>query len=109
VAELAGLKPTPGLAGRSLAPLLDDPTGPWKDAVYSQLTRGVRQGSVEGRSVRTDRYRYNEWDGGKRGLELYDHETDPHEFKNLAEDPAHKTTVAQLHELLQKSTNPANP
>ena len=40
----------------------------------------------QGRSVRTDRWRYTEWDGGKRGVELYDHDNDPHEWKNLAHD-----------------------
>ena len=43
---------------------------------------------VMGRSVRTDRWRYSEWDDGRRGSELYDHENDPHEYTNLADDPA---------------------
>ena len=30
-----------------------------------------------GYSLRTDRYRYTEWDEGKQGTELYDHEKDP--------------------------------
>ena len=40
-----------------------------------------------GKSVRTERWRYTEWDEGKKGAELYDHDSDPHEFKNLANDP----------------------
>ena len=31
-----------------------------------------------------------------QGVELYDHDTDPHEFTNLAEDPAHAATVKEL-------------
>jgi arylsulfatase A-like enzyme len=42
------------------------------------------QPSVDGYSLRTDRYRYTEWAGAKQGVELYDHETDPHEYTNLA-------------------------
>ncbi|HOK76418.1 MAG TPA: hypothetical protein PLW35_01710 [Verrucomicrobiota bacterium] len=36
-----------------------------------------------GYSVRTERYRYTEWDSGARGGELYDYETDPDEKRNL--------------------------
>lgn len=32
-----------------------------------------------GRTVRTPRWRYAEWDEGRRGVELYEHENDPHE------------------------------
>jgi arylsulfatase A-like enzyme len=54
-----------------------------------------------GYSLRTDRYRYTEWDGGKQGVELYDHENDPHEFTNLAKDPKHAETAKQLSAKLQ--------
>src|SRR6059036_3062663 len=37
-----------------------------------------------GRSVRREKWRYTEWDGGKRGIELYDHDADPKEHVNLA-------------------------
>jgi uncharacterized sulfatase len=37
-----------------------------------------------GHSVRTDRFRYIEWDQGRGGRQLYDHETDPDEIHNLA-------------------------
>lgn len=29
-----------------------------------------------------------EWDGGREGVELYDHANYPNEFRNLATDPA---------------------
>ena len=53
-----------------------------------------------GRSIRTERWRYTEWNGGKDGVELYDHQNDPVEMKNLASDPAQAATVAELKALL---------
>ena len=40
-----------------------------------------------GHSVRTDRFRYIEWDEGRGGRQLYDHQTDPDELHNLAGNP----------------------
>ena len=41
------------------------------------------------------------WFYDARGSELFDHENDPHEFKNLAKDSAHGDTVAEMKRLLQ--------
>jgi uncharacterized sulfatase len=57
-----------------------------------------------GRSVRTERWRYTEWDGGKRGAELYDHENDPHEWHNLANDPKYADTITQMRRFLASAT-----
>src|SRR5262249_38710844 len=54
------------------------------------------------RSVRTDRSHYTEWDDGKRGVELCDHDNDPGEFVNLAKEPRHAQTVKKLKALLAK-------
>ncbi len=82
--DLCGLPAVKNLEGQSLRPLLQDPNAPWTDAAYTQV---VHDGIV-GRSVRTARWRYTEWDQGRHGLELYDHDTDPHEYVNLADDPS---------------------
>jgi iduronate 2-sulfatase len=102
------------LDGIDLGPLLDDPSRPSKPAAYTVVSRtndpSVNQSQMmdyPGRSVRTERWRYTEWDGGKRGAELYDHETDPHEWRNLANDPNHAETVAQMRRLLASERSPA--
>ena len=70
--------------------------------VFQVYYRGDAASRFMGRSVRTERWRYTEWGDGKRGVELYDHEKDPREFTNLANDPKHAGTVAELKSLLQK-------
>lgn len=87
--ELAELRNAPELEGRSLRPLLDDPSYPWQGVAYSLAARDRDVGA----SVRTDRWRYTEW---RDGPELYDHANDPAELTNLAEIPEHAETVAEL-------------
>ncbi len=107
LADLSGLPVPEGLDGLSFAPLLDDPAKPWKRAAYTLVARGqeinehAREVAYLGRSVRTERWRYTEWDEGRRGVELYDHQTDPGELANLAQDPDFAEVRQELKELLQ--------
>ena len=104
VADLCNIKLTNAVDGKSLKPLLDDPTLPWKKGAYTQVTRGggKNENAFLGRSVRTERWRYTEWDDGKKGIELYDHDKDPKEHKNLAKDPNQAKVVAELKALLRE-------
>lgn len=93
--ELVGLPHYDRNQGQSLRPLLADPDDrQWTKPALSQV-RG-------GRSVRTERWRYTEWEEGALGRELYDHQSDPGEHRNLAEVPAYAATVAELKAMLPK-------
>jgi uncharacterized sulfatase len=92
LADLCGLTPPDYLEGVSLRPVLDDPARSVKDAAFTQVLRR----NFHGYSVRTARWRYTRWDDGKKGHQLYDMEADPGELTNLADDPRHADTVAQL-------------
>jgi uncharacterized sulfatase len=102
LAELARLAPTPGLHGRSLVPLLKNPRAGWDRPAFTQVTRGGVKERFMGYAVRTAKWRYIEWDDGRRGAQLYDEAKDPAELTNLAADPAHAPVVAEMKKLLAK-------
>lgn len=102
IAGLCGLTSPSGLAGVDVAPLLDDPAREWSRNAYTQVFR--KKENIMGRSVRTERWRYTEWNDGREGVELYDHNTDPGEYRNLANDPAFESQRRELSKLLSHDT-----
>jgi uncharacterized sulfatase len=99
LADVCGLKTPAHPEGKSVRPLLENPKGEWNRPAFTQVTRGK---GVMGRSIRTERYRYTEWDGGKAGTQLHDYEKDPQENKNLASAPEYAATIRELQALLRK-------
>jgi len=109
LADFAGITPPAGLEGRSLRPLLDDPSLPGKPAAFTLVTRG----KDIGRSIRTDRWRYTEWSTAASptsivASELYDHERDSEETRNLAGESSLRETVADLANQLHAHAARAN-
>jgi uncharacterized sulfatase len=102
VADLCGVAAPKNLAGVSLRPLLDNPKRSRDRPAYTQVQRSGKDGRFMGRTVRTARWRYTEWDDGRKGTELYDHGKDPREFTNLAQVPKYATTVTQMKRLLRE-------
>jgi uncharacterized sulfatase len=100
LADLCGLKPPANLEGKSLRPLLEKPNAKWQKPAVTQVLRGEGGPRIMGYSVRTERWRYTEWDGGQAGAELYDHDKDPHEWHNLANEKKSTKTIAELKKLL---------
>ena len=117
LAELCMVKTPDNLHGQSLALMLRDPAATGRGWALTQVTRGGRrarrtEGDPEpfyGYSLRSPRWRYTEWDEGREGRELYDHDADPRELKNLAEDPALATTVAELSTQLRDAVKTTLP
>ena len=98
LAELCGLAAPKGLEGYSLVPLLKDPRAKWEHAAYTVMGGG----KVAGAAVRTEHYRYAEWDGGQGGAMLFDHQSDPRELKNLADNPKLAKVKDELAALVRK-------
>lgn len=76
--DLCGLPELPALEGVSLRPLLEDPSHTWDRPAVMTFGRGNH-------AVRSERYRFIRYADGEQ--EFYDHDDDPHEWVNLADDP----------------------
>ncbi len=100
LAELCGLPVSKTLSGKSLVPLLKNPNAAWTKPALTQVQRQ----NFMGRSVRTERWRYIEWDEGKAGIELYDEQNDAGEITNLADKAEHADTRKMLAKLLHDNT-----
>jgi len=85
--EMAGLPANPKNEGRSLVPLLKQPSRDWP---YPALTGWVK-GSF---SVQTENYHYIRYEDGSE--ELYDHQNDLNEFNNQANNPEYAKIKDQL-------------
>jgi len=91
LAALAGLPLPAHLQGNSFAALLKDPGTAAKAAVFPRWKAAD--------SIRTDRYYYTEWRneaGAVTARMLYDHEQDPDERVNVAEQPGYAQAVEEL-------------
>lgn len=77
--ELAGLERPAQVDGTSLVPLLREPGRVWDDVAITTY------GDYGNFTVRDDRYRYIVYADGSE--ELYDTESDPNQWTNLAGDP----------------------
>ncbi len=122
--DLSGLPAPSGLDGKSLRSLLVDPEGQApKPGAFSVVRRHIKgrratgfsrfelqlrehtgpERFVLGRSIRTEGWRYTEWDEGKLGVELYDESEDPRELNNLAGDSELANVQAWMKRLLWAS------
>lgn len=118
--DLAGVKIPDALDGKSLVPLMKNPSATIKDFAVSQYPRGGNKEEAKkpgfsskksmGYSIRTGRYRYTVWMGDDFrstqpfnkdlivGTELYDYQTDPDETVNVADDKNYATVSKEMYE-----------
>jgi iduronate 2-sulfatase len=122
LAELAGIQAPGNLQGQSLVPMLKDANTKGRGWALTQVTRGGAPGRTSvprdqliankrffGYTLRNPRWRYTEWDEGGKGRELYDHDSDPQELKNLASHADYASTVTELSGQLRAAVKTSFP
>jgi arylsulfatase A len=112
--ELCGLPALAVTDGRSFLPLLQDPTQPWKEAVYHCFNRppAVKGGPpIIGYAVRTEKARYIEWhegwtlDNEPIAREFYRYSPKmPDELWNLIAKPEAQEDIARHEKLLRRAS-----
>ena len=114
--DCCGLPQRDDLEGISMSPLLRQPKQPWKTAAFSQFPRPWAyrgEPEVMGYSMRTESYRYTEWQdfgsGAALERELYDHSISRAESANLVERAEYRQTVADLSRKLRAGWKAALP
>ncbi|MBT3243222.1 MAG: sulfatase [Bacteroidetes bacterium] len=80
IMELCGIEMPYAGDGESMMPLMNNPEmDTWKNATFSYFRKGI--------SLRTERYRLTKYFRNQEPvIELYDHNNDPYESKNIAQD-----------------------
>ncbi|MBI5691960.1 MAG: sulfatase [Verrucomicrobia bacterium] len=96
--DLCGLPAVAGQNGVSITRLLRAPSAAWDQPAISVCY--VQR--ILGRSVRTDRWHYADWDEGRGGAMLIDTLKDPGERTNLAEDPTYAPVLAEMRQHLRR-------
>jgi arylsulfatase A-like enzyme len=85
--ELCGISRPPHVIAESISPLLVNPTTAW-------LTPAITTFGQNNHAIRSERWRYIRYAGGRE--ELYDHQTDPYEWTNVAGRVRYAATKAEL-------------
>jgi arylsulfatase A-like enzyme len=102
--ELCGLPIPEHCQGTSFVPLMKNPEMAWKKATFSRW--------IKGDTITTERFQYTEWreeeNGPVTARMMYDHQNDPHENINIADDPRYQEEALRLAEMLQEGWRPHN-
>jgi len=98
--NFTGMPGKPGLDGRSLVPLLRNSAAAWDRPALTTSGFGNH-------SVRDERWRYIRYTDGSE--ELYDHQQDPKEWRNLAGNAEHGDVKQKLARWLPRKNQPEVP
>jgi len=107
IMDYAGIDTFADLPGKSLRPILEDPTETLREYLVVQLADDKLDSSRHARMIRDSRYKYNLYNQGARNEQLFDLWKDPGERHNLAYEDAYinqKTILkAALEEWMEQN------
>ena len=87
--DLTEIETPDHVVGKSLKNMLKDPNAIVRNSALTRWRNGY--------SIKTDRYRITKWgEDGELGYELYDHNSDKEELKNLANDSNYSSILDSL-------------
>jgi arylsulfatase A-like enzyme len=98
--ELCGLPAKADVQSHSFVPLLRDPDAQWPHAAITHLDH------PESYAISTERWRYIHYRNGDE--ELYDIQTDPYEWTNLATDSEQAAQIARMRALAPTAMAPVH-
>jgi arylsulfatase A-like enzyme len=87
ICSLTGISKPWHVEGLDITPLLKDPNQSWDQPALTTFHRNNH-------SYRSERWRYIRYADGSE--ELYDHQADPNEWENVAQDPKHSEVKQQF-------------
>ena len=98
--ELAGLPKDETQEGQSLVPLMKNPQREWKHPAITSFGLGNY-------SIRSTHFRFIQYFDGSQ--ELYDLRDDPHEWKNLIDNPKMKQVIHEHASFIPQKQHPILP
>jgi len=95
--DLCGLPVKNNIDGRSILPLLKNPGRKWDYPAITTYNHSEY-------SIRNERWRYTIYLDGSQ--ELYDHNSDPEEWYNLANDPKYADIIKEMNAFIPRNPAP---
>ncbi len=100
--DLAGVKPPDVMQGKSMVPLFSGNNAGWrKEFFYEYFSEPQFPRIASTIAVRTERWKYIRYPEIDDIEELYDLQNDRYELRNLAYDPKHAATLAEMKQRME--------
>jgi arylsulfatase A-like enzyme len=99
--DYAGINTNSTFTGKSMRPILENQSNPWREYIVTQLADFKPNKSRKGRMVRSADYKYNVYTHGERNEQLFLISEDPGETKNLINEPSYQAVVKKHRDYLK--------
>jgi arylsulfatase A-like enzyme len=101
ICDLAGVAVPDSVHGASLGSILQGDSQSARTSLFAQLAPDTKDATMQGRAVRSSRYKYVKYSKGANPEMLFDLREDPGESRNLAADPNHARELDRHRTLLK--------